>query len=156
RWPRDWSSDVCSSDLSSPPSMRSYLDDLLLLERVLGGDEHDPEEQEDRELGHGRYGVQEAAPREGPEEEEDRGDVEDDEDEREHVVLEMKLDLRDALRNLAALVGEVLKRRRVVGSEQTRCEERAEREQQGNDSKNHDGHVAFQHHVHRVENWSGY
>src|SRR2546428_4599505 len=130
--------------------------DLLLLERVLRGDEHDPEEQEDRELGHGRYRVQEAAPREGPEEEEDCSDVEDDENQREHVVLEVELDLRDAFRNLAALVGEVLQRGRVVGPEQTRREERAERKQQGNDSKNHDGHVAFQHHVRRLENWSGY
>src|SRR6266571_184799 len=55
-----------------------------------------------------------------------------------------------------ALIGEVLQRCRVVGPEQTRREERAEREQQGNDGKNHNGHVAFQHHVHRVENWSGY
>src|SRR2546428_364091 len=90
---------------------RSYLADLLLLERILGGDEHDPEEQEDRELGHRRRRIQQAAPREGPEEEEDRGDIEDDEDESEHVILEMKLDLRNALGNLATLVGEVLQRR---------------------------------------------
>src|SRR2546428_643561 len=135
---------------------RSYLADLLLLERVLRGDEHDPEEQEDRELGHRRRRIQKAAPREGPEEEEDRGDVEDDEDEGEHVILEMKLDLRDALGNLATLVGEVLQRRGVVRPEQSRREERAEREQEGHDGKNHNGHVALEHHGRRVENWAGY
>src|SRR2546428_14047816 len=106
---------------------RSYLADLLLLERVLRRDEHDPEEQEDRELGHGRRRIQKAAPREGPEEEENRGDVEDDEDECEHVVLEVKLDLGDAFRNLAALVGEVLQRRRMVRPEQAGRKESAER-----------------------------
>src|SRR5439155_1433972 len=129
RWPRDWSSDVCSSDLSSPPSMRSYLDDLLLLERILRGDEHDPEEQENRVLGHGRRGIQEAAPSEGPQEEENRRDIEDDENEGEHVVLEVKLDLRHAFWDLAALVREVLERRRMVRPEQARREEGSEGEQ---------------------------
>src|SRR5881396_627309 len=99
------------------------MDDLLLLERVLGSDEHDPEEQENRELGHGRRGVQEAAPSEGPQQEEDRRD---NEDEGEHVVLKVKLDLRHAFRDLAALVREVLERRRMVRSEQARREEGSE------------------------------
>src|SRR5437870_12335732 len=100
RWPRDWSSDVCSSDL----------------ERVLRGDEHDPEEQEDRELGHGRRGIEEAAPRKSPEEEEHGRDIEDDEDQSKHIVLKVKLDLRHPFRHLAAFVCEVFQRRRMVRS----------------------------------------
>src|SRR6267378_5193668 len=95
----------------------SYLDDLLLLERVLRGDEHDPEEEENRELGHGRRGTQESAPREGPEEEEHRRNIEDDENQRKHVILKVELDLRLPFRQLAALVGEVLQRGRMVGPE---------------------------------------
>src|SRR5207237_10641717 len=130
-----------------PGRRRSYLDDLLLLERVLRGDEHDPEEQEDRELGRGRRGTQEAGPRKGPEEEEHGRDIEDDENQGEHVVLKVKLDLRHPFRHLAALVRAVLQRRRMVRSEEARGEEGAQREQQGDEGKNDDGHVALERHL---------
>src|SRR5207247_8802784 len=100
--------------------------------------------QVSRDVGPGRVASQEAARGEGSKEEEDRRDIEDDENQREHVVLKVELDLRLALGDLAAFVRQVLQRRRMVRAKQPRGEERAQGEKQRDDGENDHGDVAHQ------------
>src|SRR6267143_6485325 len=108
----------------------SDVDDGLLLQRVLGRDEQDGDEPEEHggedggepgePVPRGCAGAEVArgpVDHEGPKDEEHRGDVEHDEDQGEHVVLEVELDRRLALRQLPALVREVLQRGGVRGAE---------------------------------------
>src|SRR2546428_5686871 len=114
----------------------SYVDDGLFLQRVLRCDEQDWDESEehgredrpehDEPVGEGRARANTASSavdHQGPQDEEHGRDVEDDEDEREHVVLKMELDRRFALGELPALVCEVLERGGVRGAEQAGREE---------------------------------
>src|SRR5438094_9512075 len=135
-----------TSGTGPEPPPGSYVDDGLLLQRVLGRDEQDrdePEEHrsEDREEGAGPLSKGSArrecdghpVHHERPEREEHRRDVEHDEDQGEHVVLEVELDRRLALGELPALVREVLQGRWMGGPEQAGREERDQGEREGDE-----------------------
>src|SRR3989337_345262 len=107
------------------PPRRSDVDDGFLLQRVLGRDKEDRDEpqehrreQGDLGLERGRGVVGDAVHHERPQDEEHGRDVEHDEDQGEHVVLEVELDRRLPLRHLPALVGEVLEWGGVRGPEE--------------------------------------
>src|SRR2546426_6642483 len=141
---------TCATD--PEPRVGSYVNDGLLLQSVLGRDEQDGDETEEHRGEHGHevreaLGEREARVQcvrrpvqlEGPQDEEDRRDVEDDEDQGEHVVLEMKLDRRLALGKLPALVRQILQRGRVGGPEEAGGHEREGRGGQGYEKGKSDG-----------------
>src|SRR3990170_8633755 len=151
---RSWTRCISTSSVPIPsssgtaPTWGSDVNDGFLLQCVLGCDEQDWDEPEQdrseqrdlllqgsqRILGGAEHG-------ERPEDEENRRDVEHHEDQGEHVVLEVELNHGLALRQLPALVGQVLEGRWVCGSEQARREEREEGEHDGHDKKEKDREV---------------
>src|SRR4030042_4724371 len=78
----------------------SYPDYLLLLEGVHDAHEKYTEEHEHEHLGQVTHAIE----RQGPHEHEDRDEVERDEQDRVHVILEVELYLRLAYGDLSAFV----------------------------------------------------
>src|SRR5205823_8444658 len=63
----------------------------------------------------------------------------------------MELDLRLPFGHLAALVRQVLQRRRVIGAEETGREEGAEGKHQGDEGKDDDWSIVLEGHLRRVK-----